>query len=75
MLKYIVVQNEKQKLKEILRESVRLRRELLKKNNDDELKEFWQFYFVDTDLVGYILFYTYLVKVLKKKIVFIPDFV
>lgn len=31
MLKYIVVKNEKQKLKEILRESVRLRRELLKK--------------------------------------------
>lgn len=61
MLKYIVVKNEKQQLKKILRESVPLRRELFKKNNDDELKEFWQFYFVDTDLVGYILLYTHLV--------------
>lgn len=50
-LKYIVAKNEKQKLKGILRGSVYIRRELLKRNDDDEFKEFWQFYFVDTDLV------------------------
>lgn len=54
-LKYCVVQNDKAKLKNVLRETVSIRRQLLAVD-DDELKDFWNFYFVDVDLV-IILFY------------------
>lgn len=49
-LKYCVVKNDKQKLKSILRETIPIRRRLLQEK-DDDLIEFWHFYFVDTDMV------------------------
>lgn len=50
MLKYCVINNDKTKLKELLLETISIRRQLFKKNND-AFKEFWKFYFLDTDLV------------------------
>lgn len=49
-LKYCVVKNDKEKLKQILRDTVSLRQQILKKH-DDGLKELWTFYLVDTELV------------------------
>lgn len=51
--KYCVVKNDKEKLKQKLRESVSLRRKLIKKD-DIELKDFWLFYLMDTELVKLI---------------------
>lgn len=51
MLKYCVVNNDKEKLKTILLQTVSVRRQLLKLDGDD-FKEFWKFYFVETDLVS-----------------------
>lgn len=50
ILKYCVVKSDKQKLKQVLRETVDIRRVLLKRG-DDDMKDFWTFYFVDVDLV------------------------
>lgn len=51
-LKYCVVKNDKAKLKEMLLETISMRRLLFKKD-DDDFKEFWKFYFLDTDLVKF----------------------
>lgn len=51
MLKYCVVNNDRKKLEEILSETISIRRKLLKIEGDD-FKEFWKFYFVETDLVS-----------------------
>lgn len=50
MLTYCVIKNYKTKLKEILLETIAMRRLLFKKD-DSDFKEFWKFYFIDTDLV------------------------
>lgn len=52
ILKYCVVKNDKAKLKEILSETITIRRKLLQKD-DEDFKEFWKFYFIDTDLVKF----------------------
>lgn len=51
-LKYCVVKKDKKKLKEILLETISIRRQLLKEE-DNDFKEFWNFYFVDTELVSF----------------------
>lgn len=52
-LKYCVVHKDKTKLKEVLRDSITLRRNLLKDEHID-FKEFWMFYFIDPELVKFI---------------------
>lgn len=52
-LKYCVIKNDKKM--DILRVSVSIRRRLLLQN-DEDLNEFWKFYFVDNDLVGFHLY-------------------
>lgn len=49
-LKYCVVKNDKQKLKEILRGTISMRRQMFERNDEDMI-EFWHFYFVDTEMV------------------------
>lgn len=51
-LKYCVVKNDKAHFKELMRQTVGMRRKLLKAD-DPDLKDFWTVYFVDTDLVRY----------------------
>lgn len=49
-LKYCVVSKNNEKLKDKLQKTISLRRQLLKENGDD-FREFFQFYFVDPSLV------------------------
>lgn len=49
-LKYCVVKNDKQKLKEILRGTISMRRQMFERNDEDMI-EFWHFYFVNTEMV------------------------
>lgn len=49
-LKYCVVKNDKEKLKQIMRNTVSLRQQMLK-NHDGDYKALWNFYFVDTEMV------------------------
>lgn len=52
-LKYCVVNKDKSKLKEKLRETIEIRRRLLIEN-DGEFKDFFAFYFVDPEMVRHI---------------------
>lgn len=51
-LKYCVVKNNRNELREILWRTISIRRQLLKKDDNDS-KEFWKFYFIEIDLVNF----------------------